>query len=68
MEDITDTDYVHTKRVCKDFEIKRLGEYRYLYVQSDTLLLADVFNSLQNRCLEINRLDPAHFLSTPGLV
>ena len=33
MEDITDVDYVHTKRVCKDFEIKNLGEY-HLYVQS----------------------------------
>ena len=38
MEDITDTDYTHAERVCKDFEIKNLGEYHYLYVQSDTLL------------------------------
>ena len=36
MEDITDPGYVHTKRVFKDFEIKKLGEYRDLYVQSDT--------------------------------
>ena len=43
MGDITDADYAHTKRVCKDFEIKNLGEYHVLYVQSDTLLLADVF-------------------------
>ena len=40
MEDITDADYPDTKRVCKDFEIKYLGEYHDLYVQSDTLLLA----------------------------
>ena len=39
MEDITDADYVHAKRVCKDFEITNLGEYHELYVQSDTLLL-----------------------------
>ena len=32
MEDVTDTDYAHAKRVCKDFEIKDLGEYHYLYV------------------------------------
>ena len=38
MEDITDADYVHEKRVCKDFEIINLGEYHDLYVQSDTLL------------------------------
>ena len=42
MEDITDADHVYAKRVCKDFEIKDLGEYD-LSVQSDTLLLADVF-------------------------
>ena len=43
MGDITDADYGHTKRVCKDFETKNLGQYHVLYVQSDTLLLADVF-------------------------
>ena len=43
MEDITDADYAHTKEVCRDFEIKSLGEYYDLYVQSDTLLLADEF-------------------------
>ena len=57
------------KRVCKDFKKKnkKLGEYHELYVQSDTLLLADVFNKFRNMCFEINGLDPAHFISTPGL-
>ena len=36
MEDITDADYAHTKRICKDFEIKDLAEYHDLYVQSNT--------------------------------
>ena len=45
MEDITDVDYWHAKRVCKDFEITNLGEYHELYVQSDILLLTDVFYS-----------------------
>ena len=45
MKDITDADYAHRKRVCKDFEIKELGEYRDLYVQSDILLLADLFEN-----------------------
>ena len=39
MEDITDANYVHAKEVCKDFEIKNLGEYHDLYVQSDKILL-----------------------------
>ena len=51
MEAITDADYVHAKRICKDFEIKHLGEYHDLYVQSDTLLLADVFEIFRNMCI-----------------
>ena len=61
MEHITDADYVHTKRVCKDFEIKNLGVNHDLCVQSDTLLLADVFENFRNICLEIHELDPAIF-------
>ena len=67
MKDITDADYAHSKRVCKDFEIKNLGECYDLYVQSGTLLLADVFESFQNMCLEIYEFDPAKFLTAPGL-
>ena len=53
MEDFTDADYVHAKRVCKDFEIKNLGEYHDLYAQNDGLLLADVFENFRNMCLKI---------------
>ena len=67
MEDITDADYAHAKIVCKDFEIKNLGEYHDLYGQSNTLLLAHVFENFKNMCLEIYDLDPAKFLSAPGL-
>ena len=45
MKDITDADYNHAKRICKNFKIKKFGEYRNLYVQSDTLFLSDVFNN-----------------------
>ena len=61
VEDITDADYTNAKRVCKVFDIKRLGEYHDFYVQSDTLLLADVFGNFRNMCLQIHELDPAHF-------
>ena len=60
MEDISDVDYRHAKRVCKSFKIKNVGEYHDLYVQSDTILLADVFNNFQDMCLEICRLDSTH--------
>ena len=48
MEDITDAGYTHAKKICKDFKIKRLGEYHDLYVQSDTLFLVDVSENFQN--------------------
>ena len=67
MEDITDADYVHAKRVCKDFEIKNIGEYNNFYVESDTLLLADVFENFRNMCIKIHELDPAKNFSAPGL-
>ena len=67
MEGITDADYKHTKRVCQDFKIKNVGEYHDLYVQSHTLLLADLFENFQNRCLEIYELDPVRFLTALGL-
>ena len=47
--------------------MKNLGEYHDLYIESDTLLLADVFENFRNKCTEIYELDPAQFLSTPGL-
>ena len=66
MEDITDEDYADAKRVCKDFKIKNFEDYYDLYVQSDTLLLADVFEIFRNICLKAYELDPAHFISAPG--
>ena len=56
---------MHTKLVCKDFEIKNFGEYHDLYVQGDTLLLRDVFENFRNMFLEIYELDPTKFLSAP---
>ena len=47
--------------------LKYLGDYHDLYVQSDTLLLADVFNNFRDMCLKEYEVDPAHFLSLPGL-
>ena len=67
MEDITDTDYRHANKVFKELELKNLGEYHDLYVQSDTLLLADVFENFRNMCIKVYELDPAHFLTAPGL-
>ena len=67
MENIDDIDYRHGNNVFKKIKLKNLGEYHSLYVQSDTLLLADVFENFRNMCIKVYELDPAHFLSLPGL-
>ena len=67
MENIDDIDYRHGNNVFKIFKLKKLGEYHDLYVQSDTLLLADVFKNFRNTCLKVYELDPAYFLLLPGL-
>ena len=67
MENIDDIDYRHGNNVFKRFKLKNLGEYHDLYVQNDTLLLADVFENFKNTCLKVYELDAAHFLSLVGL-
>ena len=67
MEDITDVGYRHGKTVFEYLINKNLGDYHNLYVQNDTLLLADVFESFRNMCIKVYELGPAHFLSAPGL-
>ena len=65
-EHITDDDYAHAQKVYDTFNIKSLGEYHDLYVQSDTAQLADVFENFRKTCQKVYELDPAHFLSAPG--
>ena len=52
MENIIDSVYEDAKRVCKDFEIKNLEVYHDLFVQSDSLLLVDLFENSRNMCLD----------------
>ena len=63
LEDISNDHYAHAQKVWDVFEIK----YHDLYVQSDTLLLADVFENFRNMCRDIYGLDPTYFVSAPGL-
>ena len=67
MEDIRDADHSPAKRVFENLSNKNLGDYHDLYVQSDTLLLSDVFENFTNMCIKVCELDTAHFLSAPGL-
>ena len=67
MEDISKTDYMHANNVFEKFNINNMGEYHDLYVRSDTLLLADIFKNFRKSCIVNYELDPAHFVSLPGL-
>ena len=67
MENISEADYRHANNVFKTFKLNNLGDYHDLYVQSDTLLLADVFENFRKACIKTYELDPAHFISLPGL-
>ena len=68
LENISNEDYAHTQKVWEVFEIKNRAEYHDLYVQSDILLVADVFENFRDKCVEIYKLDPAYFVSASGIV
>lgn len=64
---VTDDDYEHAQRVWKEFGIQTLAEYSDLYLKTDVLLLADVFESFRSTCHAAYSLDPAHYFGAPGL-
>ena len=64
---INDGDIEHIKNVCNTFNINKLGKYDNLYASSDTALLADVFQNFRDKCLAIDKLDHAYYLSAPAL-
>ena len=67
LENITKTAYAHANNVFKKFNINNLGEYHDLFVRSDTLLLADIFENFRQSCQKNYKLDPVYFVSLPGL-
>jgi len=65
--DISPSDYEHAKQVFDRFQCRHLGDYHNLYLKSDVLLLADVFENFRTICIQYYDLDPAHFYTSPGL-
>ena len=63
---ITDEEYAHAKQVWERFGCRNLGDYHNLYVATDTVLLAEVFENFRKVCQEKYGLDPAHYYSAPG--
>lgn len=66
-EYIKDDEYAHAQNVWQKFEIENLKQYHDLYLMTDTLLLADVFEQFRDVCLENYELDPVHSYTAPGL-
>ena len=64
---ITDDEYDHAKKVWKTFNIKTMEEYHDLYLVSDVLLLADVFENFRKTCMQYYKLDPCHYFTSRGL-
>ena len=67
MSGVSDQDYEHAHRVWSKFGINNLGEYHDLYLCTDVILLANVFEAFRKICLDNYGLDPAHFCTAPGL-
>ena len=66
-ECINEKDYLHAVNILNVFKMNKMGDYHDLYLTTDVLLLADVFEKFINTCLEYYELDPCHYFSSPGL-
>ena len=60
-------DYFTCEKVWDKFGIKNMGDYHNHYFKKDVLLMADVYEKFIDTCLKYYRLDPCHYLSSPGL-
>ena len=67
LSEVSDQDYDHAHKVWKDFGIRNLREYHDLYLRTDFILLANLFEAFRNVCLDNYGLDPAHFYTALGL-
>ncbi|XP_070528291.1 uncharacterized protein [Cardiocondyla obscurior] len=63
---VSETDYAHAETVWQQFSVRTLGEYSDLYLKTNVLLLADVFENFHDRCVESYGFDPAHYYTLPG--
>ena len=64
---ISEKDHQHVCKVWNEFDLKNMGDYHDLYLETDAILLANVFESFRKVCLDNYGLDPAHFYTAPGL-
>ena len=67
MSGISEKDHQHACKVWNEFGLKNMGDYHDLYLKTDMILLANIFESFRKVCLDNYGLDPAHFYKAPGL-
>ena len=67
MSGVSDSDYEHACRVWQELGIRNMREYHDLYLRTDVILLANVFESFRRVCLENYGLELSHFYTAPGL-
>ena len=64
---MSDDDYAHAENVWRTFNCKTMRDYHDIYLRTDVLLLADVFEKFRTMCQQSYGLDPVHYYSLPGL-
>ena len=67
MSSISSDDYQHAQKAWKEFRIHNLGDYHDLYLRTDMILLANVYEAFRDTCLQHHKLDAVHFYTSPGL-
>ena len=67
MSGISEKNHQHTCKVWNEFGLKNMGDYHDLYLETDVILSANIFESFRKVCLDNYGLDPAHFYTAPGL-
>lgn len=64
--DISDKQYTFAQKVWNTFHIRTMREYTDIYLKTDVLLLADIFENFRDKCIKLYELDPAHYYTLPG--
>ena len=64
---ISEKDFRRANNIWNVFKMNSMGGYRDLYLKTDVLLSADVFEKFMNTCLDYYRVDPCHYFSNAEL-